>query len=210
MNQRIAQLLAARLREPLPGAPLCFLPHPPPSWHREASPDARPAAVLLLLYPHNGCWHVPLTLRPSHLPDHAGQVSLPGGAIEPGETSQMAALREFHEELGADETRIDMLGQLSPRYVAVSNFRIEPWVGVCGDRPEWSPNRDEVEKLLEVPLSHLMDPANLGCHRRPDGRSSYTAPHFAWQSYRVWGATCAMLGEFVTVLAELTGGSAEE
>ena len=140
---------------------------------------------------------------PPHLPDHAGQVSLPGGAMEPGETGQQAAIREFHEELGADDEPIVLLGRLSPLYVATSNFRVEPWVGVADRRPQLVPNPTEVDELLEVPLAHLLDPAHFGSHQREAQGRCYTAPHFAWQTHRIWGATCMILGELVTLLEEL-------
>lgn len=207
MDLRLPELLASRLTRPLPGAAI-LAPledsrrrgrhyQPPPA-------DARQAAVLVLLYPYQDRWHLPLTLRPAHLPDHAGQISLPGGAIEPGETSSQTAIREFHEELGAADLPIELLGKLSSIYVHASNFRVDPWVAVTDRRPTWTPNVTEVERLLEVPLDHLLDPANLGCHQRSSQTQDepYTASHFLWQSHRIWGATCAILGELVTVLGE--------
>ena len=86
--------------------------------------NARTAAVLVLLCPGEESWHIPLTLRPTSLPDHGGQICLPGGAIESGETAREAAIREFHEELGADGLPIEILGRLSPIYVPASNFRL--------------------------------------------------------------------------------------
>jgi len=168
----------------------------------DAPDGSRKAAVLLLLYPRAGRWHVPLTLRPAHLPDHAHQVCLPGGALEPGETSDQAALREFHEELGAEQTAIRLLGRLTPIYVGASNFCVDPWVGSTETAPHWRPNEHEVEQLLEVPLDHFLDPANLASHERSYQGQSYVAPHFVWQSFRIWGATCRILGEFVTLLEQ--------
>jgi len=206
MNEQLPERLAARLAEPLPG-PLVgsrFEPRPRPWRHGEPMPpNARLAAVLVLLYPHEGRWHLPLTLRPSHLPDHPGQISLPGGAVEPGETGPEAAIREFHEELGADATPIRRLGALSPLYVAASNFRVEPWVGAAAQRPAMVANPAEVEQLLEVPLAHLLDPAHFGSHCRQDQGRSYRAPHFVWQEHRIWGATCMILGELVTLVESL-------
>lgn len=180
-----------------------FGPRPHDGRHYAAGPaDARNAAVLVLLYPHEESWHIPFTLRPTSLPDHGGQISLPGGAIEPGETSREAAIREFHEELGADGLPIEILGRLSPLYVSASNFRVEPWVGVTRQHPRLVANPAEVEEVIEVPLPHLLDPANLGSHRRRSNGKSYRAPHFGWKSHRIWGATCLILGELVTLLSE--------
>lgn len=203
MNERLPELLAARLLEGLPGPMVdSRFEARPRFWRRydAAPPDARPAAVMVLLYPHRGDWHLPLTLRPAHLPDHPGQVSLPGGAIEPGEQSRRAAVRELHEELGGVGEPVAILGGLSPLFVHSSNFRITPWLAAAARRPRWVPNPAEVEELLEVPLAHLLDPANFGSHTRRYRGQSYTAPHFRWQSHRIWGATCMIIGELVTLL----------
>ncbi len=230
MNEKLPQLLAARLAQPLPGPMVGsrYEPHPRPSEKKGTGPICRngprptfgrcpaphkldlspfsppqPAAVLLLLYPHEGQWRLPLTLRPPHLATHAGQVSLPGGAVEPGETTAEAAIREFHEELGDDGRPIDLLGTLSPLYVQVSNYLVVPWVAVARSRPRFVPNPAEVEEVLEVPLPHLLDPAQFGSHVRQHEGRVYSAPHFLFQSHRIWGATCMILGELVTVLEEM-------
>ncbi len=168
-------------------------------------PDARAASVLILLYPHENAWHIPLTLRPSTMALHPGQISLPGGAVEPGELGDEAAVREFHEELGDDGQAIELLGSLSPFFVTASHYLVTPWVGVVGRRPSFVPNREEVEEVLEVPLKHLTDPANFGSETRYYGDQPYLAPHFLFQTHRIWGATCMMLGELVTVIGEARG-----
>ena len=206
MNERLAEQLTERLSRALPGPMIDsrFEARPPSALRGDARPpDARAAAVLVLLYPHAGRWHLPLTLRPRHLADHGGQVCLPGGTIEPGESSRQAALREFGEELGGSGTDIELLGRLSSVYVEASSFLIEPWVAVAADRPDLVPNPAEVEALFEVPLADLLDEANFGSHQRQHMDRSCTAPHFLVQSHRVWGATCMILGELVTLLEGL-------
>jgi 8-oxo-dGTP pyrophosphatase MutT (NUDIX family) len=180
-----------------------FGPRPNDGRHYSAPPtDARNAAVLVLLCPYQKTWRIPLTLRPQSLSAHGGQISLPGGSLEPGETSPQAAIREFHEELGADGLPIDLLGRLSPLYVTASNFRVQPWVGVARQEPRLVANPAEVEEIIKVPLPHLLDPNNLGCRQRQADGKSYTSPHFRWESHRIWGATCLILGELVTLLGE--------
>jgi len=134
------------------------------------------------------------------LPDHPGQISLPGGALMPGETSRAAALREFCEELGAPDHSVEVLGHLSPVYVQASRFRVEPWVAWTPQRPEMHPNPDEVAALLEVPLSHLLDQRNRGQHLREECNRRFWAPHFQWQQHRIWGATCIILSELVVMV----------
>lgn len=207
MNEQLPQWLAARLAKPLPGPMIGsrFEPHPRPWRHYDAPPpDARAAAVLLLLYPHEDQWHVPLTLRPAHLPIHPGQVSLPGGAVEPGESTAEAAMREFHEELGNDGTPLDFLGALSPLYVQASNYEVTPWVAVASSRPLFSPSPDEVEKVLEVPLPHLLDPAHFGSDVRQHQGKEYFAPCFLYGTHHIWGATCMILGELTTILGGIS------
>jgi 8-oxo-dGTP pyrophosphatase MutT (NUDIX family) len=205
MDGRLPQRLGERLKRPLPGVMIGTRFEPSPTHGRRydaVAADARRAAVLILLYPHEGRWHLPLTLRPAALPLHAGQISLPGGAIDPGESSDAAAVREFHEELGATDEPIELLGPLSPIYVEASNYRVEAWIAAAGRRPDFAPNPAEVAELLEVPLAHLLDRANFGCHPRTRHGLPYSAPHFAWGNHRIWGATCMILGELVTILEE--------
>ncbi|MHB8899199.1 MAG: NUDIX hydrolase, partial [Thermoguttaceae bacterium] len=151
MNGDLPDRLAACLGAALPGLQerslYAAVGRPGPGLG-EIPPIARRAAVLALLYPIDGRWHLPLTLRPQHLPDHAGQVSLPGGAVESGETPQEAAVREFHEELGAEDLEPRILGALSPIYVQVSNYRVDPLVAACDRRPRFVPNGAEVDRVL--------------------------------------------------------------
>lgn len=180
---------------------LGFGRHFGPPTHR-----ARPAAVVALLYPTPQGWRLPLTVRPTTLRGHAGQISLPGGVVEPGETSQTAALRELEEELGVARHCVRLLGRLSPLYVFVSEFQISPWVAAVAERPTFRPSPDEVSELLEIPLAHLLDPANRGVHRRRQRGIELTAPHFLWGRHRIWGATAMILSELVAAIAEVTAG----
>jgi 8-oxo-dGTP pyrophosphatase MutT (NUDIX family) len=202
MNRDLPQQLAERLARPR-AEPVLDPRFELQAWprHLRTPPaDARAAAVLLLLYTRQEDWHLPLTVRPAHLADHPGQISLPGGAVEAGETSAQAAIREFHEELGDDGQPIRLLGSLSPSYVHSSNYVVTPWVAAVDCQPCFVRNAAEVEEILEVPLAHLLDPINFGSHPRQYLGNTFVAPHFSYQSYQIWGATCRILGEFVTML----------
>ena len=138
-------VLRERLAGTLPGleAQLRFMPTPPRhGWKPGEFPsDARIAAGLLLLYPGRSGASIPLTVRASGLRRHAGQISLPGGATDPGETLVQAALREAHEEIGLDPARVRVLGELTPVYVLVSGFTLHPIVGITDERPAFRPAR---------------------------------------------------------------------
>ncbi len=203
----LPRLLSERLRRPLPGPMIGsrFAPQPHPHAYYELPADApKAAAVLILLYPNEGRWHVPFIVRAEDRTVHAGQVSLPGGAIEADETSAEAAVRELHEEIGADDCTIELLGTLSPWHVYASNYLVTPWIGVTKNTPTFRPNPGEVAEVLEIPLAHLTTPQNLLRRRRTHLGKTYMAPYFAWREYRIWGATCMILGEFVTLIEEIS------
>ena len=210
MNLQLPCELAACLALPLPGwsAQARFQPELSFGRHRGPAPArARPAAVLVLLYPHRGSWHIPLILRPAHMLDHANQVSLPGGVIETGESSRQAALREFTEELGAAADGVELLGRLSELYLFASDYRVLPWVGAVDVPPQWNPSAHEVQRVLEVPLVHLLDPANVGSFERGQRGVAHTAPCYRFESERIWGATSMILAELVEILVRLPSSS---
>ena len=132
--------LVGRLRETLPGADAQWRFSPQPTrkgWRPELQPDtARKAAALVLLYPDDdGGALFPLTVRHGDLPQHPGQISLPGGRIDAGETAIEAALREAHEEIGVDTSQVRVVGMLSSLWVVVSNDLLLPVVGVWTRAP---------------------------------------------------------------------------
>ncbi len=196
--------LSASLAEPLPGVDgqRLMSPRPPrPGWRATGWPeDCRPGGALLLLYPVEGAVHVLLTVRAAKLPHHAGQVSLPGGALRPGETPIEAALRETREEVGLDPAAVRVLGALTPLHVPLSGFVIHPWVAACDHRPAFAPDPREVERLLEVPLSDLQSADCQQTERTARDGGDVEIPFFSVAGVRVWGATAMILAEFLCLL----------
>jgi len=197
-------VLRERLAGTLPGldAQLRFMPTPPRTgWKPGEFPsDARLAAGLLLLYPGTRGPSIPLTVRASSLRRHAGQISLPGGATDPGETLAQAALREAHEEIGVDPARVRVLGELTPVHVLVSGFTLHPIVGITDDHPGFTLAAHEVEELIEVSIEDLQDASSIRQGTRTREGLAIEYPYFDLMGHQVWGATAMILGEFICLL----------
>ncbi|MCA1561504.1 MAG: CoA pyrophosphatase [Acidobacteria bacterium] len=204
--RQIEQSLRERLAGSLPGveAQLRFAPTPGrKGWLPGHFPhDARVAAALVLLYPAPDGVAVPLTVRASGLARHAGQISLPGGATEPGETLADAALREASEEIGVDPAEVRVLGELTPIHVLVSGFTLHPVVGVTDRRPEFVADPREVEEILEVSLDRLRDASRIRQGTRMREGVAVEFPYFDLLGHQVWGATAMVLGEFICLLQD--------
>jgi 8-oxo-dGTP pyrophosphatase MutT (NUDIX family) len=202
--REIEATLQRRLAGTLPGleAQLRFAPSPlRPGWRAGHFPaDARPAAALLLLYPGESGAAVPLTVRASGLARHAGQISLPGGATDPGETLAQAALREASEEIGVDPNTVRVLGELTPVHVLVSGFTLHPVVGITHVRPAFQAAPAEVDEILEVSLEHLRDASRIRRGTRVREGVAVEYPYFDLEGHQVWGATAMVLGEFIYIL----------
>ena len=178
-------------------------PGPDTEWPLD---DLRPAAALLLLYPHNGSWHVPLTVRGSRLRHHTGQVSMPGGRIDPGESIEQAALREAREEIAVDPASVEVLRQLTPLPVAVSGHLLHPVVGLAEQRPAFCVAEAEVERLIEVPVALLQRSDLVKWEERKRSVPPYAlmdVPYFDVHDVRIWGATAMVLAEFLALVGDL-------
>ncbi|MDP3660384.1 CoA pyrophosphatase [Phenylobacterium sp.] len=160
---------------------------------RPAQRELRAASVLVPLVERADGYTVILTRRSDALRSHTGQVALPGGRRDPGESAWQTALREAHEEIGLEPDYVELAG-LSTPYETGSGYLITPVVGFVREGFTLTPNPDEVADIFETPFGFLMDPANYEQEVReaPDGqkRSFYAARH---EDRYIWGATAGML-----------------
>lgn len=201
----------ARLREVLKG------PLPGPAAHEllratpvgevrpvfEHKSPPKPGSVLILLYPDRGEIKFPLMKRPEYLGAHSGQISLPGGKAEPGETTVETALREGEEEIGLRPSDVEVIGTLSNFFVIPSNFIVTPVVGIAHAKPLFTPDPVEVVRVLEGSLSDLLREDAVSV-REITAAKVYrlNAPHFLIDNEVVWGATAMILNELRMVMKQ--------
>jgi 8-oxo-dGTP pyrophosphatase MutT (NUDIX family) len=176
----------------------------------------RAAAVLVPLLPRPEGLHVLFTERSKELRAHGGQVSFPGGGIEPGDAGpRAAALRESYEEVGLREEHVEVIGQLDDCPTFVSGFVIAPFVGVvdplaftAAGRYPWTPSAAEIAALHELPLSEFLVPEN----RRVEMREREGIPYeLTWYTIRgtvIWGATARILRQLLELADQPVGGDA--
>jgi len=159
-----------------------------------------PAAVLIPLVARDDGVTMLLTQRTNHLAHHPGQVSFPGGHVDPGDGSpEETALRETEEEVGIDRRHIEIIGRLAD-YRTRTGFAIAPVVGVVTPPFDVSPDPHEVAEVFEVPLTFLMDSDNHERHSREykgATRQFYAMPY---NGFYIWGATAGMLVDLHNVL----------
>ncbi len=168
------------------------------------APSARQAAVIVMIEPRDGQWTLPVTVRPDHLPDHPGQISLPGGRLEAGESHQQAAEREFCEELGCEVEPELIVGELLPLYVYHSDYYVRSFVAISPRLHDYVPCPREVSRVLHVPLATLTSHALLPPERQEFARglAVWSAPTIQGGDAIIWGATAIILAELSALLPD--------
>lgn len=176
------------------GAPLKLSHSTPP----------RKGGVLILLYEDEGIVRFPLIQRPNYEGIHSGQMALPGGRYEEEDQDQFrTALRESDEEIGVDQSKVEIIGSLSEFFVSASNYMVLPVIGKVDFKPKFVPEPREVQDVVTPPISHLADPERIK-EKEITVRSGFKmqCPYFDLEGRTVWGATAMMLSEMVEILRE--------
>lgn len=179
----------------------------PRAWRREFSPEltygrhlgpprgsARLAAVVLALSWEGAEWSLPLTVRSESLRRHGGQVSLPGGLVDAGESIPQAAERELGEELGP-QPPLEWLGELAPIHVFASDAQVVPCVARISGSPRWRPQPAEVDRVLQLPLRELLLQTDCPPLQINRGPLQFAAPQLVCEGMAIWGATAVLLAE---------------
>ena len=164
---------------------------------------ARPAAVTFILYDVHGTWKVPFVRRRADLPDHPGQVALPGGGVRAGETAWQAAEREAEEEIGVPLGRLRPLGAGEPIYASVTNFSVVPFIAhLPAPLPAFVHDERELEGVLEIPLERLLDDSAWLTSGTP-----WRFRYLAHEESVVWGLTERIVYGLAPRLREALSGA---
>ncbi len=167
---------------------------------------AKLAGVWALFYPHNNDeTYLALILRKTYKGVHSAQVGFPGGKYEDADNDLMiTALRETEEEIGVPQNAIQVISAMSPIYIPPSNFKVHPYIGITHTTPKFIKQDDEVEAIIEVKLSTLMNDANVITTTVPTSYNIHVeVPAFQLNNHIVWGATAMMLSELKDLLKQI-------
>ncbi len=195
------------MQAPLPGREAQLrMAHATRRQYVEAPTAARQAAVLLALFPKDGEWNIVLIERNANDRDHhGGQISFPGGKAEPYDGTMLkTALREAEEEVGIAQQEVKILGGLTDLYIPVSNFQVHPFLGYLEAAPTYRLQLEEVNAVLEAPLSHFQQQGRGQVTDIPINSQIMlkNVPYFDLHGRVLWGATAMMLNELLDLLAD--------
>ena len=175
--------------------------HKPRTEHLKS--DLRPAAVLAPFYPTPDGPSLIFTKRTDHLDQHSGQISFPGGMRDPEDPdARTTALRETFEEIGVRPDDVEVFGRMNQE-ATTTGFSVAPFVGRIPYPYDFNLNAHEVERLIIVPLSHLLDPAFFDTEHYPWQGKRYLTYRYTFHDDVIWGATARIVHNFLTLL--LTG-----
>ena len=163
--------------------------------------EMKKAAVLVCFFKRKDEYYLPLIRRPMHEKNHPGQIALPGGAMEENETLENTALREAFEEVGIIPYNVEILGKMTPLPVPVSKYVITPFIGITNNEPKWNINRQEVDELIILKYTDLIDSNNGYYEDWNLNGNMLRVPIFKIMNKDIWGATAAVLSELIDLSA---------
>jgi len=174
--------------------------------YKERMKQAKRAGVMALFYPSNSMeTHLALILRKTYNGVHSAQIGFPGGKYEAIDKTLMhTAIRETWEEIGVLSHQIEVVKQMTEVYIPPSNFYVQPFIGISTQKPKFIKQDEEVEDIIEVPLTHFLDETNVVIKSVTTSyKVKKDVPAFELNGHVVWGATAMMLSEIKDILKKV-------
>lgn len=199
--ENLASAIRQQIEKKLPGleAHKTMLPEgrTMPDNYLENINHYKQSAVFALIFQEENTFHLLLTQRHQYEGKHSGQISFPGGKKEEGDENLLiTAYRETYEEVGIHEKQIELISSLSPLYIPVSNFYVQPYLGYVSTLPELVINTREVKSIVKFPVLALNNPTLLKIKKIEASSGLFlTVPAFELNEHVIWGATAMMLRE---------------
>jgi 8-oxo-dGTP pyrophosphatase MutT (NUDIX family) len=202
------ELLKQKFQLPLPGLSSQLKMAPPNRvkellQHEDTMALARQSAVMVLLYHDEGILKTVFIQRSLYDGIHSGQISFPGGKFEPFDSSfEETALRETREEIGVNALQIELIGKLTELYIPPSNFMVKVFVGYCAHKPEYTIDKREVQRVIEVELSSLNNEKvkSLMEILSSTTANKITVPCYDVNNVQIWGATAMIISELLDLI----------
>jgi 8-oxo-dGTP pyrophosphatase MutT (NUDIX family) len=170
---------------------------------RVVPPGPLVRAAVLVPIVERGEAHLVFAQRTERVGHHAGQISFPGGRIDPGDADDLAAaLREAHEEVGLEPARVEPLGLLDDTETFATQYVITPFVGVVRGPVVWQPDGEEIEKVIEVPVDALLERGNFRVERWARDGVARDVYFYDYRGTTIWGATARILKTYLDVVTE--------
>ena len=166
-------------------------------------PRYRRAAVLIPLFKKNGEYHILFTRRTDKVEHHKGQISFPGGRQDKEDKDLLAtALREAREEMGIEEKHVRILGELDDICTVSTDFCVSPFVALLPYPYPYKVNRQEIEEVIEAPLSGLLDSRRFRQELFEKDGQAFPVYFYQHQGHTIWGATAKILKQLLDLLPE--------
>jgi 8-oxo-dGTP pyrophosphatase MutT (NUDIX family) len=162
--------------------------------YRPVSSERTLAAVLVPFFEKNGELHLLFTKRTTHLQHHSGEICFPGGSRERADPDLLStALRELYEEIAVPKDKVEVLGRLDEIETVSSSFLVVPYIGSLKPETNFTPNKAEVESILEIPFQHFRNPAISWEESRIVDQKNIPVYYYQWESHTIWGLTARIL-----------------
>ncbi len=204
MFDNFIEKLKYQLKQELPGEEAQQIMIPSLRLHKNTNEPPIKSSVLILLYPFNNDIYTVLTKRAKYNGIHSSQISFPGGKYENIDKSLTnTALRETQEEIGITPDLINIIGQISPIYIPVSNYIAQPFIGYTTVKPNFKIDNFEVKSIINVKISELQQIKNKQVGNFKVKNKNIEAPFYNADGYRVWGATAMVLSEFLKIVKQV-------